>query len=488
MTKRNFPLLIKLIIVLIITSGVFVYGFGFGKYSWPPYDTAQNFYRTLTGAPTTRTPQYTLAKDEHIVYLTWTQNPAETMTIQWITKKTQEGIILYRSIGQEEWQSNIAESINDMPASEEIYIYWNTLENLLPDTVYEFKIEEHPELRYFRTMPQEPTSIKLAFAGDSRDLAYKFEEITEKIGNYSPHLLVGKGDYVACEGIANPENTKKWLYFLKVLENNLVNESGEMIPFILAMGNHEVDTGEQYGSPNMPEEAEYMWSLFKSPIMLPPLNKFYGALNFSDYFQLIILDSIHTAPIVGDQTDWLNLSINSEIQHIIPVYHSAVFPSTKDFYSGWKIEIRELWVPVFYENKVKIVMEACDHNYKRTVPIAFARQLPDDVANYLPLNNGYLFERDNGIVFYGDGGWGVEIRDIYNPKTTWYLEDAIGAQVKAGMKSMQQSRVDSHLDDGIEIENMENAYHFFGVELEGEIITVKSINYLGDIFREDIFY
>ncbi|MFO7798010.1 MAG: metallophosphoesterase family protein [Promethearchaeia archaeon] len=473
MGKRNFYLLIKLIIIFIIILGIFAYGLGVGRYSWPPHDTVQNIYLTLTGSDVIRNPQYTLRNDEIIAYLTWTQNPAETMTIQWISKNNHEGIISYREVGQEEWRSKMAESVHDIPGSEGIYVHWNTLTGLNPETVYEFKLEENPKIRSFRTMPTNPTNIKLAFAGDARDFTFWFEDLTQSIGNYSPHLLVGKGDYVACEGIPNADNTKLWLYFLKTLEKSLINENGEMIPFILAMGNHEVDTGEQYEAPNKPEEAEYMWSLFKSPRKLPPENEFYGALNFGDYLQLIILDSIHTAPIVGAQTDWLKSSIDPGKQHIIPVYHSAIFPSTKDFYSGWKIEMRELWLPLFYENNVKVVMEACDHNYKRTVPIEFALQLPDGVTNYISLNDGYLFEGNDGMVFYGDGGWGVRIRDIYNPKTTWYLEDAIGSVIKPGMKSMQQPRVDSHPDDGKEIEKKENAYHFFGVELEGAKITVN---------------
>jgi len=475
--------------------GSYVYTLGVINYAWPYPEQLRFMYNLVTGAPS---PHYSLEEDETIVYLTWIDDPSQTMTVQWVSRDDTEDSLRYRETGEEEWSARQAESVHEMVGAEGKYVHWITLDDLDPDTQYEFELEEDPQTHLFRTMPDEldaEEEFKVAFAGDSREFPYWFEEITANIGEYNPHLLVGKGDYVACEGIPSSRNTAKWLYFLKTLEDSLVNEAGEIIPYVLAMGNHEVDPGyppEEGDDPNEPEEAEYMHNLFKSPLNMPPEDVFYGSLEFGDYLQLLVMDSMHTAPVTGSQAQWLEETIDDNYEHIIPVFHSAVFPTNKDFYDEWKEDIRQMWLPSFYENGVRVVMEACDHTYKQTIPLEFASELPaglPDEEEYLQLPDGYLYEGKDGMVFFGDGGWGVGIREVYNPATTWYLEEAIGWRLTEGIETRdgEQITAPEHTDDGKRLENVEDARHFFGVELQGEKVTVKSINYEGEVFRESIY-
>lgn len=488
------------LVIVVLAVGSLVYGLGIYFFSWPPFQSLNGVYvgcskdskKDISASyiytdPIEPSSVQELKPGEAIVYLTWAHDPTSTITVQWISLHNRAGILFYRPLGQEPWELKRAESVHYLPGSHNLFVHWNTIKGLEPGTTYEFFVLEEQNVRSFSTMPQEANdTIRIAFAGDSRRFTFWFEELTQTIGEFNPHLLVGKGDYVACEGIVSTENTDKWLYFLRALEANLVNENGHMIPFILAMGNHEVDTGFQYNQPNEPEEAEYMWHLFASPRLLEPEDNFYGALEVSNYLQILFLDSIHTAPIGGDQTEWLRATIDDTKTHIIPVYHSAVFPSSKPFNSQWKVEIRELWLPLFHENNVRVVMEACDHTYKRTVPIAFSRELPAGTENYIRLETGYLFEKESGMIFFGDGGWGVPIRDIYNPETTWYLARAIGANIKRGIATQEGVFIRRHPNDGRESTEIENAYHFLLVEIKDESTIVKSINYKGYIFDETV--
>ena len=56
---------------------------------------------------------------------------------------------------------------------------------------------------------------------------------------------------------------------------------------------------------------------------------------------------------------------------------------------------------------MKIAFENHDHAYKRTFPIK------ENAIN------------EKGIVFMGDGAWGVNVREVHNPDETWYLKKAL---------------------------------------------------------------
>jgi hypothetical protein len=127
---------------------------------------------------------------------------------------------------------------------------------------------------------------------------------------------------------------------------------------------------------------------------------------------ILLLDTDHANPIEGEQTQWLKkaLAERGHIQHIIPNYHAPAYPSVRSWKATSSTKIRDLWVPLFEEAGIEIVFENHDHAYKRTKPM-------------------------NGIVFIGDGAWGVGTRPIGGGKDTtawtyhgvdpsWYLERA----------------------------------------------------------------
>ena len=67
--------------------------------------------------------------------------------------------------------------------------------------------------------------------------------------------------------------------------------------------------------------------------------------------------------------------------------------------------MRQQWVPHFERYGVTAIFENDHHNYKRTHPI-----------------RGHKRDDKNGIVYLGDGAWGVKTRSV--PKDAWYLAQA----------------------------------------------------------------
>lgn len=47
MNRKFINLFVKIIIIVLFVSGVFIYGIGVGKYSWPPHDTVRSTYRNV---------------------------------------------------------------------------------------------------------------------------------------------------------------------------------------------------------------------------------------------------------------------------------------------------------------------------------------------------------------------------------------------------------------------------------------------------------
>jgi hypothetical protein len=86
------------------------------------------------------------------------------------------------------------------------------------------------------------------------------------------------------------------------------------------------------------------------------------------------------------------------------VYHVPAFPSFRALNDLSVLAGRKHWVPVFEKHQLPIVFENHDHNYKRTFPIQNGQKHPQ------------------GVVYLGDGSWGVLVTGIAKDGDRWYLE------------------------------------------------------------------
>src|SRR5690625_7699759 len=111
---------------------------------------------------------------------------------------------------------------------------------------------------------------------------------------------------------------------------------------------------------------------------------------------LVLLDTDHTNPVDGVQTEWLEqvLAERQEVPHLFPVYHGPAWPSVRNPDWEQSVRVREHWVPLFEAYGVRVAFENHDHAYKRTRPIRNNRKDP------------------SGVVYFGDGAWGVGVREI----------------------------------------------------------------------------
>jgi len=345
--------------------------------------------------------------------LTWQRDPLTTMTIDWHTGATSTvQAVQYRREGDPDWRQGPTPERFSFPHVEDAWIHRVELTGLEPGTPYEFNLAEGGRTYRFRTMPADlRRPLRFASGGDVRHEREMMERMNRVVVPYDPDFILWSGDLAYGDGL--PEQSYRWVEFLDAMMRTLITADGRAIPVLAAPGNHEVRGGsfrssETYapGPEWQREFAPYYFALFAFPG-----HPGYGVLDFADYLSIILLDTDHTGPLEGAQTDWLRstLEARTQVPHVFPAYHVPAYPSVRSPAGGASVRVRENWVPLFEEFGVGVAFEAHDHAFKRTHPIREGAIHPA------------------GVIYMGDGAWGVRNRVIgaSHSESAWYLDRAL---------------------------------------------------------------
>lgn len=421
--------------------------------------------------------------DPVALFLTWQQDPATTITIDWHTVNGERPAVMeYRIKGNDDWQSSTG-STHDFPHSQRT-INRVELTGLLPDSKYEFRFGNDSKVYKFRTMPDKLTRpLRIAVGGDTMHHKDFFEETNRQVLKYDPDFVVVGGDIAYADGRppqeqgirADPqtrgrvtgsrkapeEGDNLWYHWFDGYKNTLITENGRVIPMILTIGNHEV-LGSYYSNMEGYEQtdeyreqrAPYFFSLFAMPGQPG-----YNVLDFGDYMSFILLDSDHTNPLDGEQKEWLErvLTERQHVPHVFPKYHVPAFPSVRRFNNEVSVRVREHWVPVFEKHNLRVVFENHDHAYKRTHPI----------------RGGQI--SSNGIVYVGDGSWGTV------PRSLGGREMAVSYRSGDGHKSPDEN---PYSEEYWYINTAKSVMHFILLTIDGPHQHMLMIDSKGNIIDE----
>lgn len=342
------------------------------------------------------------------VYLTWLREPTTTMVVNWVNLyEHTPARVWHRAAGETEWRAT--EGARAVVAPSVFQVRRVELGGLRADTVYEFAIGETAPadgrgVDRFGTPPAAlaaERSLRFVTGGDMMHRRDWLDAMNRAAGARDPDFALLGGDLAYANGV----DATRWIDWLQSMHRNLRAPDGRLVPLVVAIGNHEV-RGHYHG--RIPEDAPYFYGFFALPE-----NRSYHAIDFGSYLSLVILDSDHTQPIVGAQTEWLAgaLAARAERAFVFPCYHYPAYGTTKRPPGGGlpsehprSLAIRREWSPLFERHGVTAVFENDHHAYKRTYPIRAGRR--DDEA---------------GVVYLGDGAWGVEVRPVVTPEEAWYL-------------------------------------------------------------------
>lgn len=335
--------------------------------------------------------------DPQVVYLTWTEDPATTMTIHWHTDRGKAQELTYRKVNDPKWKS--AKSAFHPIEGTDVDVHTVHLKGLDQDTVYLFNLGSEYK---FRTMPKELNRpLRFAIGGDVYYIKdhQTFIRMNQMIADQDPDFIVTGGDLAYTKGKkqfgkGRMWELSQWQGFLKG-QQTIKGKDGRLIPMLPVVGNHDV-AKPQHRTP----EPEMFFQMFA----FPQMNKAYRCLDFGTYLSFILLDSDHHSPIEGEQTAWLQKTLKEKKSaYLLTAYHVPAYPSRNPYAGKIPEKLRQYWSPLFEQYKVPFVFEHHNHTFKRTHPI----------------KNGKI--DPNGVTYLGDGSWGVATRPVKSPDELWYL-------------------------------------------------------------------
>lgn len=359
------------------------------------------------------------AVEAEAIYLTWMQDPTSTMTVQWLTKNDDTADDLeFQLIDQKEWKS-VTGTHTPLPQEEPYLMHLVELTDLLPNSSYRFRIKNAKESHLFRTMPKTLSQpIVFTTGGDTNQIGMNTFELTnQQAVKEEPLFTVFGGDlaYASPNDIRGKEDAARWINWLITYSKSMVTPSGYKVPLLVTLGNHDIK-GFYGRSPN---EAPFFFTLFATP-GLPG----YKSLQCGDYLTLFLLDSNHANPIKGAQAEWLRneLAKASQSLHRFAFYHVPAYPSVRAFHAKESTMIRRHWVPLFERYALSCAFENNDHAYKRTFPL-----IDDEPHPY-------------GVLYLGDGAWGVKPRQTKKAHATSYLAKVRSTQHFIKVKLSESER------------------------------------------------
>ncbi len=349
------------------------------------------------------------------------------MTVHWHTDWTEgftDSVLEYRAAGNANgaW-SRATGGAAQMPFTNRM-VHTVEITGLRGDTLHEFRLGRlatrepdgallftpHGPVQKFRTLPatlSRPVRFVSGgdiYGGSTPDLMATMCRVAAA---QDPEFALLGGDiaYVNNE----PKAASRWFDFFRIWRETMITKDGRMIPVVPAIGNHEVH-GDTYqirgGAPNRgvsPDRALFFYTLFAFPG-----RPGYNALDVGNYLSLVALDSFHSNPVPGPQTDWLRdtLAKRRNVPFIVPFYHVPAYPSHRAMSGPISVAIRANWVPLFDEAGVRFAFENHDHTYKVTHPLRASERHPD------------------GTRYLGDGAWAVTTRVTHPLEQAPYLERA----------------------------------------------------------------
>lgn len=345
-------------------------------------------------------------------YLTWEQDPSTTMVVSALSASGFTSCE-WREQGASAWEHADTE-VRDFPFLPGWKVSRVELRKLKAGTRYEFRWPGAPGIRAFVTAPRELRE-RLTFVdgGDVYLEAPLMNRMNALAASYSPLFVVLGGDLAYAN--ADPALASRWVSFLRSFSERLVTPDGRTVPILVAVGNHDcgrpyLREGEPYRPPKNRGErvlsAPYLSALFPSLV-----ERSYRAIDFGSYLSLVLLDSHHLFAVDGEQSRWLAqaLAARSSVAHVFPVYHVPAYPSAKLESTAVPELIRKHWVPQFERAGVAAAFEHDSHTFKVSRPIRAGKV---DAS---------------GIVYFGDGCWGVPPRDVEKGKKLWYIDKAAAA-------------------------------------------------------------
>ncbi|MFA0965064.1 fibronectin type III domain-containing protein [Roseivirga sp. BDSF3-8] len=312
----------------------------------------------------------------------WRTDPARSMVIGWNQASGSNPVVYYGTADEGTTYSAYPNSATPdrVVSYKGMNNHFVRLTGLQPNTAYYFVIRDSQGTSrrlWFKTAPDSPTE-RLSFiaGGDSRNNRTPRINANKLVAKLRPHAVLFGGD------MTDNGYDSQWQGWFDDWQYS-IGSDGRIIPFVATRGNHE-------------SSNTMLVNLFD----VPNSNVYY-ALTFGG--GLVRSYTLNTEISTGgDQTTWLanDLAANGNVTWKMAQYHKPMRPhvSGKSEGNGQYSN----WAGLFYQHKVKLVVECDAHTVKTTWPVRPYTGSGSD--------EGFIRDDANGTVYAGEGCWGAPLR------------------------------------------------------------------------------
>lgn len=321
-------------------------------------------------------------------------DPSTTISIGWDQYSGSSPVLYYGTVDNGiNWNLYTLQATPVLTTTEgEMNNTFVRLSGLTPNTIYYFVIKdsEGAGQRYsFQTISNNPTQpLSLICGGDTRSgIAVRVTGF-KLVAKLRPQAVIFDGDFTDSGTAAELQSWfDDW--------NNTVATDGRITPIVVAEGNHEtgvVNISNLFDTPNDGN-----------------IENNYNSLPFGG--TLLRVYSLNSnIPDLSAETAWLKgrlMSYGNSTTWNMPQYHFPIRPVASVKTNNQ--EEYNQWVPLFEQYNVKLAQEADAHVFSMSWPIKSSTATGND--------QGFVRDDVNGIVYFGEGGWGAPLYSADNPKS-----------------------------------------------------------------------
>ena len=285
------------------------------------------------------------------------QNPTmDGMTIMWESEELASGEVRYGET--EKLGESAAEYANTK-------IHQVMLSGLKSQTRYYYQVltgDKKSEIHSFSTAVEKDSPFSFVAYGDNKNGPFNHAKVANLALTKEPNFAIHNGDLVNRGGV--------YVQWEKLFFNPIAHLISH-VPLYTVIGNHE-DMSDNYFN-----------------FFCPPCDTLaYYSIDYGNA-HVIILNTEEEALIdAPNQVKWLidDLESNQDATWKFVVFHVPPFTSGGNYYSRFRLEVKELLVPIFQKYGVDMVLSGHDHHYERSFPIG--SESGNSAITYIVCGNG----------------------------------------------------------------------------------------------------
>ena len=305
-----------------------------------------------------RTTAFPATNHPDQVFLTWSDDPKTTQTIQWRTDRSvSDGWVQVKEKGKDavlEFKAARSTILDPLLQNDPRNNHFTSvLKKLRPATTYSYRVGSKvddfwSEWADFTTAPDAASPFSFVYMGDPQVGMDSWQKLLDSSLAKEPKTAF----YMIAGDTINKGNSRdQWDEFFNAAKG-VFNRR----PVAPTLGNHD------YAREKNPRLYLQLFGLPKKTAMgLPPERNYsfrYGNALF------IVLDSNHPSK---RQTKWLEGQLaHTDATWKFALYHHPAYSSkgNRD-----NVEVRKLWLPLFDKYHLDMALQGHDHAYLRTYPM-----------------------------------------------------------------------------------------------------------------------